>query len=32
MHIAVYAGFSADLNGMFAAKEVFETRDQDGEN
>jgi len=32
MHMAIYAGFPAALNGMFAAKEVFEARDQNGES
>ncbi len=27
MQMAVYAGFPAALNGMFAAKEVFKERD-----
>lgn len=31
MQIAVYAGFPAALNGLFAAKEVFAARDADGE-
>jgi 4-carboxymuconolactone decarboxylase len=30
MQMAVYAGFPAALNGMFAAKEVFAERDQKG--
>lgn len=29
MQMAVYAGFPAALNGLFAAKEVFASRDQD---
>ncbi len=28
MQIAVYAGFPAALNGIFAAKEVFQARDE----
>jgi 4-carboxymuconolactone decarboxylase len=28
IQMAVYAGFPAALNGVFAAKEVFETRDK----
>ena len=30
--MAVYAGFPAALNGMFAAKEVFKERDEKGMN
>lgn len=30
MQMAVYAGFPAALNGMFAAKDVFAERDQKG--
>jgi len=30
IQIAVYAGFPAALNGMFAAKEVFDQRDAEG--
>lgn len=30
IQMAVYAGFPAALNGMFAAKEVFRERDSDG--
>jgi len=30
IQMAVYAGFPAALNGMFAAKEVFSERDQTG--
>jgi 4-carboxymuconolactone decarboxylase len=30
MQMAVYAGFPAALNGMFAAKEIFAERDQKG--
>jgi len=30
--MAVYAGFPAAFNGMFAAKEVFEERDEKGMN
>lgn len=30
MQMAVYAGFPAALNGMFATKEVFAERDQKG--
>jgi 4-carboxymuconolactone decarboxylase len=30
IQMAVYAGFPAALNGMFAAKEVFDQRDADG--
>jgi 4-carboxymuconolactone decarboxylase len=32
MHVAVYAGFPAALNGVFAAKEVFAKRDAEGQN
>jgi len=32
MQMAVYAGFPATLNGIFAAKEVFEERDAKGCN
>jgi len=32
MQMAVYAGFPAALNGMFAAKEVFKERDESGQN
>jgi 4-carboxymuconolactone decarboxylase len=28
--MAVYAGFPAALNGVFAAKEVFAERDEEG--
>ena len=28
MHMSIYAGFPAALNGLFAAKEVFAQRDQ----
>ena len=31
IQMAIYAGFPAALNGMFAAKEVFAERDQAGE-
>ena len=31
MQMAVYAGFPAALNGLFAAKEVFALADQSGE-
>jgi 4-carboxymuconolactone decarboxylase len=31
MQIAVYSGFPAALNGLFAAKEVFAARDAGGE-
>lgn len=31
IQMAVYAGFPAALNGIFAAKEVFEERDAKGE-
>ena len=31
IQIAVYAGFPAALNGLFAAKELFAARDADGE-
>ncbi len=30
MQMAVYAGFPAALNGLFAAKEVFQARDREG--
>ena len=30
MQMAVYAGFPAALNGLFAAKEVFKQRDESG--
>jgi 4-carboxymuconolactone decarboxylase len=30
MQMAVYAGFPAAINGMFAAKEVFQERDEKG--
>ena len=29
MHMAVYAGFPAALNGLYAAKDVFKERDSD---
>jgi 4-carboxymuconolactone decarboxylase len=29
--MAIYAGFPAALNGMFAAKEVFRERDEKGQ-
>ncbi len=32
MHVAVYAGFPAALNGVFAAKEVFAERDAEGKD
>ena len=32
IQMAVYAGFPAALNGMFAAKEVFKERDEKGLN
>ena len=32
IQMAVYAGFPAALNGIFAAKEVFEERDAKGES
>jgi 4-carboxymuconolactone decarboxylase len=32
IQMAVYAGFPAALNGMFAAKEVFKERDEKGMN
>lgn len=32
IQMAVYAGFPAALNGMFAAKEVFAERDEKGMN
>jgi 4-carboxymuconolactone decarboxylase len=31
IQMAVYAGFPAALNGIFAAKDVFEERDAKGE-
>ncbi|MDA8239628.1 MAG: carboxymuconolactone decarboxylase family protein [Nitrospiraceae bacterium] len=31
IQMAVYAGFPAALNGMFAAKEVFRQRDEQGD-
>jgi 4-carboxymuconolactone decarboxylase len=31
IQMAVYAGFSAALNGTFAAKEVFAERDSSGQ-
>lgn len=31
IQMAVYAGFPAALNGMFAAKEVFDERDEAGQ-
>jgi len=30
MQMAVYAGFPAALNGLFAAKEVYKERDESG--
>ena len=30
IHLSVYAGFPAALNGIFAAKEVFKERDEKG--
>ena len=30
MQMAVYAGFPAALNGLFAAKDVFKDRDESG--
>jgi 4-carboxymuconolactone decarboxylase len=30
IQMAVYAGFPASINGMFAAKEVFQERDEKG--
>ena len=30
IHLSVYAGFPAALNGVFAAKEVFKERDEKG--
>jgi 4-carboxymuconolactone decarboxylase len=30
MQMAVYAGFPAALNGLFAAKEAFRERDESG--
>lgn len=32
IQMAVYAGFPAALNGMFAAKEVFQERDKKGQS
>jgi 4-carboxymuconolactone decarboxylase len=32
MQMAVYAGFPAALNGLFAAKEVFRERDESGKS
>jgi 4-carboxymuconolactone decarboxylase len=32
MQMAVYAGFPAALNGLFAAKEVFNERDESGKS
>ena len=32
LQMAVYAGFPAALNGMFAAKEVFQERDKKGQS
>ncbi len=32
MQMAVYAGFPAALNGLFAAKEVFQERDSAGQS
>lgn len=32
MQMAVYAGFPAALNGLFAAKEVFKQRDESGQD
>lgn len=32
MQMAVYAGFPAALNGLFAAKDVFKERDESGKN
>jgi 4-carboxymuconolactone decarboxylase len=32
MQMAVYAGFPAALNGMFAAREVFQERDRKGQS
>jgi 4-carboxymuconolactone decarboxylase len=32
MQIAVYAGFPAALNGLFAAKEIFKERDESGKS
>jgi 4-carboxymuconolactone decarboxylase len=32
MQMAVYAGFPAALNGLFAAKEVFQERDNTGQS
>ena len=30
LHISVYAGYPAALNGLFAAQEVFEEREEEG--
>jgi 4-carboxymuconolactone decarboxylase len=32
IQMAVYAGFPAALNGLFAAKEVFDEREAEGNN
>jgi 4-carboxymuconolactone decarboxylase len=32
IQMVVYAGFPAALNGMFAAKEVFQERDEKGQS
>jgi 4-carboxymuconolactone decarboxylase len=32
LQMAVYAGFPAALNGMFAAREVFQARDEKGQS
>jgi 4-carboxymuconolactone decarboxylase len=32
MQMAVYAGFPAALNGLFAAKEVFQERESAGKS
>ena len=32
IQMAVYSGFPASLNGMFAAKEVFQERDEKGQS
>jgi 4-carboxymuconolactone decarboxylase len=32
MQMAVYAGFPAAMNGLFAAKEVFKERDESGKS
>jgi len=32
IQMAVYAGFPATLNGLFAAKEVFDQRDAEGQS